>query len=225
MTCPSPNECWAAGSQGSGYVQPSLLEHYTNGAWTITETPSLSGNSILEGVACPSTVDCWAVGNPDTPGPALIEHYDGTGWTPAASPSIGALQSGGDAGGDLKSVACTSATDCWAVGDVTSHGDKVSQFLAEHWDGNAWAVVPTPTPPGQGQLASSNSVSCASATDCWAVGGQVIEQYTGSSWALINAPWFNKGSALAITCLSSGDCWAVGSSRTAGPFAATNGPT
>jgi len=225
VSCPSSTECWAAGDQTTGSTQNPLLEIYSDGVWTIASAPSQPGNAGLEGIACPASDDCWAVGIPGDSGPALIEHYDGTSWTTAASPSISSLQNSSDAQGELKSVTCLAPSDCWAVGDVTSHGATVSQFLAEHWDGSAWAVVPAPMPAGQGQLASLDSVSCASATDCWAVGGQVIEQYTGSSWALINAPWFNKGSALAVTCLSSGDCWAVGSSRTAGPFAATNGPT
>ena len=38
-----------------------------------------------------------------------------------------------------------SRSDVWVVGDQES-GNGMFETLAEHWDGHAWSVVPTPDP-------------------------------------------------------------------------------
>jgi hypothetical protein len=61
----------------------------------------------------------------------------------------------------LSSVSCTAANDCIAVGAVQEMRSGSFQFfpLAEHWNGSAWTVLPTPAPrhPGGGDLLSSVS--------------------------------------------------------------------
>src|SRR5207253_10400789 len=62
-------------------------------------------------------------------------------------------------------VTCVSASDCWAVG----YYNNVSayQTLIEHWDGSSWTTVSSPnTNPTQQNLL--RSVTCVSASDCWA---------------------------------------------------------
>ena len=74
-------------------------------------------------------------------------------------------------GGGLFAVTCVTSSDCWAVGAVLGPAGNGSPTgtLTEHWDGAAWSMVPSPTPSGAagGIL---QSVSCASSSDCWAVG-------------------------------------------------------
>jgi len=69
-------------------------------------------------------------------------------------------------------------------------------------------------------------VTCASASDCWAVGDQsscggcaqtLIEQWDGTSWSIVPSP--NTGVAdllYGVTCASASDCWAVGSYQPGG---------
>src|SRR5206468_3643353 len=65
-----------------------------------------------------------------------------------------------------------------------------------------------------------SGVTCASASDCWAVGfdgnlATLIERWNGTSWTIVPSP--NKDASVAwssvlygVTCVSTSDCWAVG---------------
>jgi len=63
------------------------------------------------------------------------------------------------------------------------------------------------------------SVTCVSASDCWAVGyytyngggGTLVEQNTGSGWTIVSSPNpSGNGVLTGVTCLSASNCWAVG---------------
>jgi hypothetical protein len=128
----------------------------------------------------------------------------------------------------LSSVSCTAASDCMAVGAVQEQRSGSFQFfpLAEHWNGTAWTVLPTPGPrhPGGGDLLSS--VSCTSGTSCMAVGQiQVLppsgigiqhtfaESWNGAAWRVVPTPTMppHTGAVLSgVSCTSTSDCMAVG---------------
>ena len=68
-----------------------------------------------------------------------------------------------------------------------------------------------------------NGVTCASATDCWAVGeylvGGILEQtlvehWDGNSWTIVNSAnppnTFVDNSLTGVTCTSALNCWAAG---------------
>ena len=110
-------------------------------------------------------------------------------------------------------VACTSSSDCWAVG-YSYTPDGPNQALIEHWDGNLWQVVPAPTDPTNDD-ATLRDVTCASATNCWAVGIVNSETLTlhwdGSAWSVVpSADNVGSNELFAVTCPSSAQCWAVG---------------
>jgi hypothetical protein len=66
-----------------------------------------------------------------------------------------------------------------------------------------------------GQFAA---VACASARECWAVGGLntragLIEQWDGSAWQVVaspNPPGARVNALVSVACASAADCWAVG---------------
>ena len=59
----------------------------------------------------------------------------------------------------------TVATDAWAVGRSNNGTTGTSVIL--HWNGTAWALVPSPNPgPETGLFA----VAASSASNAWAVG-------------------------------------------------------
>src|SRR5260221_11562251 len=103
-----------------------------------------------------------------TPGAAAAQ-----AWTVVPSP----------AGGQLNGVARVSANDVWAVGQTLAPGT-----LAEHWDGTAWSVVPTPNPAANDRL---SAVAAVSASDVWAVGAAsfsnppVTGRWNGRSWTSV----------------------------------------
>ena len=84
--------------------------------WSLQSVPlpRSPGTTRLNGVACPATNDCYAVGS-DTPAgvgsepTALIEKWNGTEWF---------VFNLGGPGGELDSVSCPTTSFCEAVGDL-----------------------------------------------------------------------------------------------------------
>jgi hypothetical protein len=151
-----------------------------------------------------------------TPTPAPTPTPGPTPWQVVASPSPDPLNN------TLSAVAAISATDVWAVGQT-----GVST-LAEHWNGSAWTVVPTPNGATTGVAQNALlAVAAISSSDVWAVGYSIGASYAtlaihwdGSSWSLIPTPSpatreFIDGPILdSITAVSSTDVWAVGGQLT-----------
>jgi hypothetical protein len=214
VTCPSGSQCWTVGNTG----WRTLAERWDGNTWSTVNTPNAAGggsNDILSDVTCTSTSNCWAVGT-DNFGDPFIQHWDGNSWsiTTAAYPSNPRYSV-------LSGVTCTSASDCWAVGDYYDANLELDQTLTAHWNGSSWSVVSSPSVAGADNYLLD--VSCASASDCWAVGDSavagalqtLIEHWNGSSWSIVSSPSvvgqplnFLRG----VTCTSVSNCWAVGDS-------------
>ncbi len=221
VACVSSSDCWAVGSytpQGFPVEDTqALAEHWNGTAWSIVTTPNPNplDSKGLFGVACLSSSDCWAVGfgfigGGGTRG-TLAEHWNGSAWSIIATgdPSF--------ANNQLSGVTCTSTSDCWAVGfALTGNFDETSQTLAEHWNGSAWSVVPTPNSSPQGN--SLSGAACITTSDCWAVGaaatgsGSVAEHWNGSSWSVVPTPNSSPQANVlsGVACVDASDCWAVG---------------
>ncbi len=113
-----------------------------------------------------SASNAWAVGsaNNGTADKTLIVHWNGSAWKQVSSPNPG----GATQNNDLNSVAATSATDAWAVGDYdTGTGTRT---VALHWDGSAWTQAATPNLGGSSIDDSFTAVGASSAGNVWAVG-------------------------------------------------------
>jgi hypothetical protein len=190
--------------------------------------PHPGTGSELSGVYCVSSSNCWAVGSYGSGGAQLNQalHWNGTKWSSVTVPDPG-----GTAQNDINTlfgVRCTGAKNCWAVGYYVS-GGELNQAL--HWNGTKWSVVGTPDPAGTatGEFNDLLDVSCASASDCWAVGeygvltasGEIILNqvlhWNGSGWSAATVPnpggsANNDANALeSVRCNSKGNsCWAVG---------------
>lgn len=124
----------------------------------------------------------------------------------------------------LESVYCTSTTNCWAAGAADQGSALINEIV--HWTGQKWSRVAVPNPGGTGKGAENtlNSVRCASAKNCWAVGVYArkdtdfaeILHWTGKKWFAVAAP--TPGGTLAgslndlldVACTSITSCWATG---------------
>jgi hypothetical protein len=220
VTCVPGALCFAVGSHFNsiGTAAQTLVEQLTFlGTWVIVASPNYVPPATLNNVTCVSASDCWAVGeyNFGTPASPLyrtaIEQWNGTSWTTVVSPD----QSGTNF---LQGITCTSASNCWAVGDyvLTNH----YQTLIQRWNGTTWSRVSSPN-TSTTQSNNLYSVACASDSQCWSVGNYLdsalnthplAEQWDGSTWSIITLPANNTSLSAfdGVTCASSSECWIVG---------------
>lgn len=96
VTCTSATYCWAIGAYtgGSGQALDQVLR-WNGTKWSQVSTANPGGtishsNNDLNGIACPSPADCWAVGSfsrsalvPDHNRSNQILHWNGTSWSAA----------------------------------------------------------------------------------------------------------------------------------------------
>src|ERR1700736_515874 len=233
VACSSAVDCWAVGTYKTGlqnrYTQ-TLIEHWEGSSWSAVTSPN-TGSTLqnrLNGVTCTSASDCWAVGYARTsatnqPAQTLVQHWDGTVWSTVTSPNLSVTQDH-----VLTSVACSSATDCWAIGyydtgAIGSNGRPIYQTLTERWNNAAWLIVSSPNT----SALDANfllDVACVSSTQCWSVGyaygstseQALIEQWNGSAWSIVAAPTSQDTQynyLYGVTCASASQCWATGYSE------------
>jgi hypothetical protein len=113
----------------------------------------------------------------------------------------------------LNGVSCFSESFCMAVGESSTGSVTPSNVVGviEEWDGSAWSMVPNPQSSGVNVWLSS--VSCPSASSCFAVGqdgtdGGFIDTWDGASWTMS----FNQQglSLSAVSCTTPATCVTVG---------------
>jgi hypothetical protein len=179
VTCVTLTDCWAAGwgRTADGFEQ-TVVEQYAGTSWTVVASPNTSNgdSNILNGIACVTASDCWAVGG-GTDGTPLIEQYNGTAWVidtdlVAQGPSSW-----------LQAVTCGAANACWAVGSTSSTNGTLVQTLIERFDGTDWQQVPSPSPspiPGADETDYLYGVTCDTGNECWAVGH--MDVFLGADW-------------------------------------------
>ena len=175
-------------------------------------TPA-GGQSLFAGISCASTF-CLAVGF-EAPGSSLstsgttkplIERWTGSSFVNFSAPTT--------PGASLYSIDCISRAYCLAVGR-----DAPNTYSAR-FTGRGWQVLPTPSPAAPPHGDFLRGVSCASSSDCWAVGdinreppsvSVLVEHWNGSAWSIVQVPSPHDSLFNAVSCSSSVNCWAVGS--------------
>jgi hypothetical protein len=208
--------CVAVGS----YVNPAgkrmtLAERWNGRKWSMQRTPNPSHAraSVLNGVTCSPGNECIAVGSAIGVGGrrhALAERLTGRGWRieNVSRPSGARAES-------LAGVACSSSSNCWAVGYfATRSGDRTLTMLR---DSHGWHVATSGS--SDGVLAG---VSCLP-NGCFAVGASgpsghraaLAKFEFGNAWAPLPAPLRPAGAAetsfKSISCPLA--CFAVGEAR------------
>jgi hypothetical protein len=185
--------------------------------WTLQPTPTAkSAHGGLNAVSCTSSNVCTAVGfsshGKSEVSRPLVERWTGFGWRIQATP-VSAER------GALYGVSCTSWDRCVAVGALET-ADGSTLPLAGRWNGITWSIqkVPRPLDGGSPDDATLYGVSCASASDCFAVGSDddagrpLIERWNGSKWSIRRAPNPSADGAelSAVSCPARAHCTAVG---------------
>jgi len=153
----------------------------------------------------------------------LLERWNGSTWSIVPGP-----QPPTNTAIDLVAMSCPAANDCFAVGDQATgqSGHFVVRPAAMHWNGSTWSFLPVPKPAAS-PLSELNGVSCASPTNCVAVGdlltgdlntGNVtthalIERWNGTSWSLDSFPkpaGSSQEFLSGVSCADASNCLAVG---------------
>jgi hypothetical protein len=119
----------------------------------------------------------------------------------------------------LLDVSCAAPTSCTAVGNSSFASPTADQSFIEQWDGSSWSLASKPAATGTYPILES--VSCASATVCAAVGRTnhmtLIFQWDGANWSIATSPNRPGGrlySLSGLSCPSAVSCFAAGSVRT-----------
>ncbi len=206
VACKSRTTCVAVGSYLNGAGQGAFLAETWDGrAWRLRSParPAGSDESMLAAVACSST-GCMSSGSVCLPlcpanlgvagGQPVAEHWNGRSWAAESALPPGGAKSGGA----LRSVSCTTARSCMAVGAY----HFTPRTLAEVWNGSRWADRPSPN-PGGATASYLNGISCTSSRACLAVGDScagnacvyaggtyiysaLAETWNGSRWMVTN---------------------------------------
>lgn len=251
ISCPTAGNCGAVGSYtaNSGNNTEALLLTETAGSWSAgieavlpADAATFNQNANLGSISCPSAGNCGAVGGhlfmsgPDSwASQGLMVSETGGTWATGVEPSLPADASTPNPGVGLSSISCASAGNCTTVGGY-SDNTPTSEGLLLTQTAGAWATGLKAKLPANaataapGPLTNLNSVSCASAGNCAAVGtyyddsanrireGVMLTQ-TAGNWATgveaalpadADSSVFQVVSLTSVSCPSAGNCSAVG---------------
>jgi len=214
--CKTASSCVAVGQYNTLTVTRTLILHWNGKVWSQKSSPNPPNMpvSLLSGVYCTTTTDCFAVGSAfvstadSSAQSTLIEHWDGVSWTIVPSPN---QPSAFDS--QLAGVACPSPTTCYAVGSYEIQ--NLTNTLVEAWDGATWTIMPSPNPAAN-VFNSLAGVSCMGVTSCFAVGsghGSLTMQLSDAGWSIVTSPNPTGETAVAlagVSCPAASRCFAVG---------------
>ena len=224
--------CVSGGCVAVGYYYPntstgnpaSLVEVWAGNHWTLPRQPPMpsgASSALLSVDSCQTATNCVGVGysidGKDTVG--LIESWTGSNY------SYHALRAPAPASdySALGSVSCPTAGTCMAVGTFAAgpHFDS----LADELSGGKWHQVSAPSASTHsGDQNVLQSVSCASASRCEAVGtlgvptGKNIldtgyaDGWNGSAWSAQKVSWpaGTHSVLFSVACPTASYCLTVG---------------
>ncbi|HMA36800.1 MAG TPA: hypothetical protein VKY74_20260, partial [Chloroflexia bacterium] len=178
----------------------------------------------LSAVAAAGPDNIWAVGEYQIDSgqyQTFAEHWTGTRWTIVPSPNVNPPEFPLE--NRLDGVAAIGPGDTWAVGShktITTTAQTVrvagQQPLIEHWDGQTWSVVPSPSrsPEWDHHLIG---VAGTGPGDVWAVGAvadgalsaPLVFHWDGGAWRDTPAPRPPGPNAelLGVTARGPDDAW------------------
>ena len=133
VSCSTTASCMAVGSDGT---DQSVVADWNGHTWSVTPSPNPTGSigTVLNGVSCPTSTHCFAVGyssyavsqGPEPVGAAektLVEQWNGHTWSIVRSrnPSPGGFKET-----VLNGVSCHRKASCFAVGDFGGSPNQIT---------------------------------------------------------------------------------------------------
>ena len=226
VSCVSATVCFAVGASYVGPNAPTnnpsktLAARWSGKSWSVLPSPDPAGatSSVLSGVSCASSSNCFAVGSfaaATNSVATLIERWNGKTWSIVNGPKVA-----GSSYNVLNGVSCTGAAFCVAVGSELDAHTFWTKTVVEQWNGKTWSTVASPNPSSTSHL---EAVSCSSTTSCSAVGdyssrsaGEAValfEHWNGRSWSVVAGPRTTAPNPrlTGVSCPSSKTCLTLGS--------------
>jgi hypothetical protein len=245
VSCRSTHFCVAVGSQvgESSLHAAAIIERWNGHKWAAMSSPDpgvkVSYNGVapigvtLSAVRCHSTRSCVAVGNDlkvtslppmeqTTSHFTYAEKYNGHKWRTTPTPNVaadGTTSASARPNDGLVSLACPSASRCFATGNVTLSG--ASYGFVERYNGHAWSLsfAEGTVPFGLGPIACGSTASCDTPlipSSGTATLNMQLEHWNGASWGEAGTGTPIADSINALTCPTVANCTAVGSRPTSG---------
>jgi hypothetical protein len=161
-----------------------VAEHWNGSTWNAVGVPDPPDmyQQVYQSVTATSPNDVWAVGNSFTNSNsfAFVAHWNGLNWQSVHCPTPGINST-------LLSVAALSSQDIWAVGSYHIDDHSVAIPLTEHWNGQQWTIIASPT--GNVGYVEANGVGAVSSQNAWFVGGSgLTEHWNGTDWQVVTTP-------------------------------------
>ncbi len=210
VSCVDASDCTAIGEDPAGFV---VYVKETAGQWgtlVALTTPTSMGQVNLVSISCPTINNCTAVGNDEYGDPILLTESGGIWGNVTVAPSNWKYE-------NLLGIDCTADGNCTVVGGATDVYLSGGNPLILNETGGVWG-----SPQILSGIGQFNSVSCADATDCTAVGTGFLETnfdplYDSENGGVWQTPttanpvnvglgsWFNS-----VSCTDASNCTAVG---------------
>ena len=236
ITCLSATDCWAVGESVvpgvffipnlpfPGTPGQTLTEHWDGTQWSIQPSANNNANeSVLQGVSCVSTSDCYAVGI-DASGSStyngLVEQWNGTTWSIVTSAQPSAQEN------QLDGAWCAADGTCHATG--IERTTSATQTLTESATASAGWTDDHGADTAADRLNGTTGITCTDDSDCWSVGEYdsngrflfqtLIQQRTAAGWAVVpsaNASTTQPDQLWGVGCANAATCYAVGYSTDA----------
>jgi hypothetical protein len=200
-------------------VTAGMVSAEASAAWKVQSTPNPTGAeySQLNGIACPNPEECVAVGsylNSSSVSETLAEVVDGGTWTldlPANPTGTGRT---------LIGVSCPSGLLCMAAGKYINSSGKILPLIEEWANPSTWTIQTLPVPTGT-TAAELGAISCASVTECMAVGDYhngtgehfFAELWQHGSWTALTPTEPSSGGFFGlrgVSCPKAEECMADG---------------
>ena len=234
-SCSSAVNCVAVGSY-NGAGERGLLDTFAGGSWSATESP-LPGDaitdppSVMESVSCPTDGSCVAAGIYETGShgtAAVLDTLSNGHWSATEAPLPSNAASGSNERAFLKSVDCTGAGSCTAIGSYKDTSGHTAGFI-DTLSGGQWSSQTAPQPAGANtdNVSELVGVSCPASGSCSVVGlyenasghaqAEIIQQASNGTWSAQDAPLPGNAASgsseqsvlLGVSC-SAGVCEAAG---------------
>jgi hypothetical protein len=178
-------DVWAVGEKGR-------ITHWNGAAFTEFTSGT---TATLYGVWAAAANDAWAVGGTPEGGTSqpndVLLHYDGSSWQPSPLPKT--------LGRTFFKVWGTASDNLYVVGELGT---------LWHRTGTTWALEASSPPLARGNL---TTVSGCSASEVYAVGGQDVLVWDGTSWQQSSVSARLSNTVNGVSCGSPGAVILVGS--------------